>query len=671
MTFGNHMRWLLCSSALAASAATSALAEPMPPEQSLAGLEYELISQDDLYIYGALDSYAEAPFLTKLVEAGKLPPVAERLPEEPIIMQTGAMVDGIGEYGGVFRHVIGGRPEGYNWMAGQHQGWGGINMAVQECLVRQGPRWQIKPDEQGPLPNLAQSWSWNDDNTELTLNLMKGVKWSDGNAFDAEDVRFWYEDNVQDENIGSRLAKDGFGGGAELTVVNDYTVSFKFAEPQGELVVESLAYIQGCPGPSHILKKKHPKYGGESYDAYASALPADGVPPVVLGAWVPVAYKPDELVVLRRNPYYFKVDETGQQLPYYNEMLFRLSTWGDRTAQAVAGTGDFSNMEDPGNYVEALKQSQSEDSPVKVNFGPRTLGWQLMLNYSLATAEDEYDRALRTLFRETDFRLGLSHALDRDAIGQAVARGPFAYPYMGGLVSGSPAYDADSTNFRPFDQEKAKALFDSVGAVDTDGNGIRNLPSGGEDITIVVVYPNNRNEQRKQLDAMTSQLAEVGIELRPRGIDETNFDAVRTSGAFTARFGREGIINPTRQTCRNLPVSLNCPHFHKASDGKKDFLDFEQDIADAYATYVSTSDVALQAQAMRDLQKAITDNAYVIGTIQVPAALLVNKRVKNAHPGTPVRLYEWAEDGVMRERLYTPSTDQIDEILPNVIPEYN
>jgi len=74
------------------------------------------------------DGYRDA-----MVDAGALPPVADRLPAEPIIFKTGAMVDGIGEYGGVFRHVIGGRPEGWNWMAGQHQGWGGINMAMQEC----------------------------------------------------------------------------------------------------------------------------------------------------------------------------------------------------------------------------------------------------------------------------------------------------------------------------------------------------------------------------------------------------------------------------------------------------------------------------------------------------------------------------------------------------------
>jgi len=112
---------------------TLATADEMPPETSLSGLEYELIGRGDIYTHGALDSYAQAPMLDALVAAGTLPDIADRLPAEPIIFKTGAMVDGIGEYGGVFRHVIGGRPEGWNWMAGQHQGWGGINMAMQEC----------------------------------------------------------------------------------------------------------------------------------------------------------------------------------------------------------------------------------------------------------------------------------------------------------------------------------------------------------------------------------------------------------------------------------------------------------------------------------------------------------------------------------------------------------
>ncbi|MGI9505140.1 MAG: ABC transporter substrate-binding protein, partial [Geminicoccaceae bacterium] len=363
---------ILCASACWLGLTGAAVSDEMPPEKSLAGLDVELIGRDDLYDYRALGSYSEASFLEDLVEAGDLPPVAERLPNEPIVFKTEAMPDGIGSHGGVFRHVIGGRPEGWNWMAGQHQGWGGINMAVQECLVRQGPRWQIKAEDQtGPLPNLAKSWEWNTDKTELTMTLMEGVKWSDGDPFDTEDVRFWWEDNIEDENVTSRLAAGTLAPGAKMEVIDAYTFRFSFDEPQADTVLESLAYIQGCPGPSHVLKDKHPKYNSDAtYEGYTNALPADMVPPVVLGAWVPVQHKPDELVVLRRNPYYFKVDESGQQLPYFNEIHFRLSTWGDRTTQAVAGTGDFSNMEDPGNYVEALKQSQSDESPVKVQFGP-------------------------------------------------------------------------------------------------------------------------------------------------------------------------------------------------------------------------------------------------------------------------------------------------------------
>jgi len=148
-------------------------------------------------------------------------------------------------------------------------------MAMQECLVRQGPRWQVKAEEQtGPLPNLAQSWSWNDTNTELQINLMQGVKWSDGDAFDVEDVRFWYQDNVQDDNVASRMSKDSFGGGATLEVIDDYTFKFVFAEAQAETVIENLAYIQGCPGPSHVLKDQHPSYNSDAtYDSYTQSLP--------------------------------------------------------------------------------------------------------------------------------------------------------------------------------------------------------------------------------------------------------------------------------------------------------------------------------------------------------------------------------------------------------------
>lgn len=663
----------LLSGALGLTASSALAQEKMPPEVSMASLEYELIGRDELWTYKKLDSYSEAPFLAEMVAAGKLPPVAERLPSEPLVMLTGAMVDGIGEYGGVFRHVIGGRPQGWNHLAGQHQGWGGINMAMQECLVRTGPMWQVKAEDlSGPLPNLAKSWEWNEDNTQLTLHLVD-AKWSDGDPFDSEDVRFWWEDNVQDVNVASWMPPEGMGVGTTMDVIDAYTVRFNFTEPQGPARLQNLSFDTGCPGPSHILMQHHPKYNSDAtYDSYVNAAPADQLPPVILGAWVPVVHRPDEIVIMRRNPYYWKVDEAGNQLPYLNEMHFKLTTWSDRTTQAVAGTGDFSNMENPGNYVEALKQSQSPDSPTKAVFGPRVLSWELELNLSETVGvEDEIDAELRQFFRNKDFRVALSHALDRDTVGQSIARGPFTYPHSGGFSVGSPFYDYDSTVYYGFDKEKASAMLDALGLVDTDGDGIRNLPGTGANIEIDLSYNNGEATDKKQVDAVVQMLGEVGISILARPMDGEALTAIVDSGNFNMIERRHHWVIPTRATCEYLPISANCPRWHPVgSDGNRTLFDWEKEMVDAMNVIQTTWDPVEAANAAKMIQKNWTENVYTIGLVQAPAALLINKRINNAHPGTPVFMYNWAEDNIVRERLWTPAEEQIGELLPNTIPEY-
>jgi peptide/nickel transport system substrate-binding protein len=99
-------------------------------------------------------------------------------------------------------------------------------------------------------------------------------------------------------------------------------------------------------------------------------------------------------------------------------------------------------------------------------------------------------------------------------------------------------------------------------------------------------------------------------------------------------------------------------------------MDFEVELADLVQKFGSTDDAAAQSQYADRMQTLLSQNYYNIGLIQVPAALLVNKRVKNAHPGTPVFMYEWAEDAVIRERLWVPADQQTEELLPGTIAEY-
>ena len=135
-----------------------------------------------------------------------------------------------------------------------------------------------------------------------------------------------------------------------------------------------------CPGPAHILKPQHPKYKPATpTTTIKNAFPPEYMNIPVMGAWVPVEYRPDDIIVMRRNPYYWKVDEAGNQLPYLNEMHYRLSTWADRDVQAVAGTGDFSNLEQAESYVEALKRSADPNAPARLAFGARTIGYALYL----------------------------------------------------------------------------------------------------------------------------------------------------------------------------------------------------------------------------------------------------------------------------------------------------
>jgi peptide/nickel transport system substrate-binding protein len=115
--FKNRTTSLLVGVSMLALGSAAGALETLPKDKSMSGMEIELVGRDDLWTYQSCDSYNESPLTKSFVDAGKLPPVNERMPKDPWMAKKDQMVDGIGEYGGTFRHVIGGRPEGFNWLA--------------------------------------------------------------------------------------------------------------------------------------------------------------------------------------------------------------------------------------------------------------------------------------------------------------------------------------------------------------------------------------------------------------------------------------------------------------------------------------------------------------------------------------------------------------------------
>ncbi|MDW6004482.1 ABC transporter substrate-binding protein [Vibrio mangrovi] len=641
-------------------------------------LAIQYFSPDDIVEFKKLDHYSEPSWVTeKYVKTGKLPPVAKRLPEVPMVLKTASMPDGIGEYGGVLRQVIGGRPQGWNWSAAHSQGWGGINYIVQQCLTRTGPMYQLNPDERKVLPNLAQNWEWSDDGMSLTMHLIRGARWSDGEPFTAEDVRFYWEDTVLEPRIPSFSSQNALGKGAKLEVVDPYTIRWHFDAPHQNQALYNMSFMTFCPGPAHILKPLHPKYNPQAtYDSFSNALPASQVPVVTMGPWVPVDYKDDQIIVLRRNPYYWKVDEAGHQLPYMDEVHYKLSTWEARTLETMSGKADFSNMENPPIYIETLRKLAAPDSPTKAMFGPRNLAYQIQMNMNLTLAvRDDREAAIRTLNRDLKFRKAISHAVDRKSLGQALVKGPFTAEYAGGLHPETAFYNPKDVVYFPYNPALAKKYLAELGLKDTDGNGVLNFPqnmAGGRDLEIVLNTGNSTSDTVFN-ENLVSMMADVGIKLIPRVLDSVQGDSARDSGDFDWRLNRSDkeLIVPMQRMEWLAPIAQSGPIWHRGTENNPQVLQpFEKQLVELAHAIVLEQDSARQTKLIRQINHEITKNVYHVGLVAYPGALLVNKRIKNV-PNAPIIAYQWAEDAVMRERFWVPEAAQTKALKPQLLPEYN
>ena len=671
---------LLGVSTFAVHAQTVATATlPDPPKFDAQQLP-NFVSISDIMEYKALPEYHEPDWVTKqFVSTGKLPAVKDRLPKEPLVYKTANEPDGTGVYGDVMRHVIGGRPQGWNYAAGQVQGWGGIDIGMYECLTRTGPLFEVKADELEPMPNLAKGWDWSADGHQLTMHLIEGAKWSDGVPFTADDVMFYWQDNISDPNVKplNSSGPDSFGVGTTLTKVDDHTVLWTFKEAFPKQYLYTMAYGGFCPLPEHILKPQHPKYSKNTYEQYQNAFPANFMNFPVMGAWVPVEYRPDDIVVLRRNPYYWKVDEAGNQLPYLDELEYKLSTWADRDVQAVAGTGDFSNLEQAESYVEALKRSADPAAPARLAFGARTIGYSLYPNLS-GNGWGEPDaraQAVRELNRNTDFRLALTSAIDRQHLGDSLVKGPFTAIYPGGLYAGTAYYDKASTVYYPFDLEAAKALLAKAGLKDTDGNGVLNFPAdqaGGQDVSITLLANSDYQTDKSLAEGVIASMEQLGIHVILDLVSGANMTATQNSGKWDWQIYRNGseLISVVQNTASLAPTGPQTSPFHRAGkDGSVDLLPFEQQMVDVVNKFIAEPDAAKKADLMKQYQKLYTENAYTIGLTQYPGALIINKRFANIPAGAPIFMFNWAEDNIIRERVFVPKDKQQNfELHPATLP---
>ena len=287
------------------------------PVAAFAGGDSEQAASDDGATAAevATGQYRESPMLTQLVASGELPPVDERLPVRPLVLEPLAEAgETVGRYGGTLS-VTGLDPNGDSFGAewGDGGGFRSEGLAFFDIAFRNF------------TPDVAESWEVSDDYTTMTVHLREGVRWSDGELVTTEDVAFWWNDIMLNESLTAKIPNYFAPGGnvMKVNVIDDYTFSFEYAEPY--LAVADQMDRLTPWSPKHYMERWHVDYNedaakeadaegfGEWFEAFLArqddrwgTVYAEERP--MLGPFAPA--KPDSVGnrLSPRNPFYWKVD---------------------------------------------------------------------------------------------------------------------------------------------------------------------------------------------------------------------------------------------------------------------------------------------------------------------------------------------------------------------------
>ncbi len=404
--------------------------------------------------------YGEAPSLAEKVQAGELPPVEERLPETPLIIQPYGET---GEYGGTLRRAS---ALLFPFMF--------VNMTREPLINFSYPMAGDGP----PEPNLAESWSFNDEGTELTLNIRRGIKWSDGHPFTTDDIMFYWYDVMLDEQTSVPVHPALFAASGvvpELQQIDEHTIKLVYPFPffYAEQALASVWDVFAWP--KHHLSKDHPRYNSEAtYEDFNKWAPWwSGRHRVTLAAWMMEDVSDDSLLVpLVRNPYYWKVDSEGNQLPYIDRVENVIVP--DRQAVAlgiIAGEFHYDGLWTGAQHLSLFLQEQ-EQRDLTIGWFLNNPGMAIHFNY------DTEDESIRDILRDVDFRRAFSLAINR----QAISRQSFfdlMEPSGWTFSPNSPYYDEEVGKlYSDYDVEEANRILDEAGYSERNADGIRLAPDG-------------------------------------------------------------------------------------------------------------------------------------------------------------------------------------------------
>jgi len=509
------------------------------------------------------------------------------------------------------------------------------------------------------IPNVAQSFTVSSDSRTFTFDLREGMEWSDGQPFTADDIVFWYKAVYLNDELHSLVDPWIDVGKKGLTVEKqgDYTVVFRFAGPQG-LFLQHMATMDGAFAtayPRHYLMQFHQDYNPEVGKLVAqegvtnwielfmrktrqlptAAMFSTAPEKPTLFAWVlePGSFRADgtpaSVVTAVRNPYYWKIDTAYNQLPYIDRIEFRVvPSAADILPLVLAGKIDSQDRNIPASA--ALPENQA-----KGKYGLYRLVSSFSNYMAISFNETRADPTKRQIFRNKDFRIGLSYAIDRPAIIKAT--GLNVQPYQVAPLQGTPFYSEKmASQYLAYDVKLANQYLDRAGYAKRDAVGFRLGPDGKRiSFTMLVPTPIPIGNFDIHLRAIQSDWRAVGIQMAIETVTRADAEKRWANNdydvtAFTGAGGYDAILAPRHYVPAEGIWSQQGPLWAKWYANPKDPNAEEppaavrQTIA-LYRQLQQGADTAQQNKLMGEIIATAADQFQVIGIHQAPTSYGVLK----------------------------------------------
>ncbi len=580
-------------------------------------------------------AYNEAPMLAEKVANGELPAVEERLPKNPVVVEP---VEQLGQYGGTIRMGFAGRHYVYN------------SMLAGRFTDHEPFTWD--KDASKLSPNWVEEATISEDGTVFTIRIREGIKWSDGVPLTVDDLLFNYNDISRNSELMPTVPT--WLQGVELKPIDDHTLQFVLPSPQPLFQYTFQTSTSGPYGQSiyakHYLQQFHEKYADpeqlqalveeEGVETWAELFELraanDNPDRPNLGMWRLVEAG-SERAVLERNPYYWKVDTEGSQLPYVDRVRLEIVGSPDVvTMRTLAGEYDFTifhlnladyptlaENEDKGGYRALLWTGAAVDAYINFN-----------LNY------DEADPVMAEILRTPNFKKALSQAIDRDEINELVFLG------TGRAVQTSPPSEADvfqpeyPTAYAEYDPAKAKQMLEAMGLKAGPG-GWRTRPDGKE-LRIELLASSDWGSHLKVAELVRDYWESVGVRVDLAAVSFERRSQLEQACAFeTSMWKIDSILYPTyldkaRGFMSAMAEAPHAPAFKwwdwinsDGVTGEEPPQWFKDDLA-LFTDILTTTDADERRELTIKLWERYYEDLWTIGIVQqVPSPIIVANRLKN------------------------------------------